>query len=218
MAQKRQVEPKYHRSEMFITFEGTEGSGKSTALHAIADALEHRGHAVLCTREPGAGSFGRSVRELLLHGEALSAWAEVFLFLADRAEHASRIIRPALEAGSVVLCDRFGDSTVAYQGHARGLPVEKLRELNQLATGGLSPNLTLLFDLEPSVGLARLADMDRLDQEPLSFHESVRQGFHLEVEHDPGRWVVIDASAPPDRAVSQALWAIQALLAKESSS
>lgn len=215
MAQKRIAEPKYHPREMFVTFEGTEGSGKSTALKAIADALERRGHTVVCTREPGAGTFGRSVRELLLHGEALSPWAELFLFLADRAEHADKVLRPALERGDVVLCDRYGDSTVAYQGHARGLPVENLRELNRLATGGLRPDLSLLFDIEPAIGLARLSAKDRLDGEPLSFHEAVRKGFHAEMSLDPGRWVVIDAAASPDQVVGQALWAIQAQLAKE---
>lgn len=216
MAQKPRAEPKYHPREMFITFEGTEGSGKSTALNAIADALERKGHTVVCTREPGAGAFGRSIRELLLHGDHLSPWAELFLFLADRAEHAAKVIRPALAQGAIVLCDRFGDSTVAYQGHARGLPIEKLRELNQFATDGLRPDLTLLFDLDPAIGLGRLSEKDRLDGEPLAFHEAVRTGFHLEMAEDLGRWELVDASLPPDQVIGQALRAIQGRLAKES--
>jgi len=195
-------------ASMFITFEGTEGSGKSTALAGIAHALRQRGLTVLCTREPGAGDLGASIRQALLFGGQLAPETELFLFLADRAEHTAKMIRPALERGETVLCDRYGDSTVAYQGHARGLSVERLRELNSMATRALRPDLTLLFDLEPSLGLARLAEKDRMDAEPIAFHEKVRAGFHEEMRLDPGRWVLMDAAQEPGEVLSRALEAV----------
>lgn len=193
---------------MFVTFEGTEGSGKSSALAAVAMALEGLGCKVVRTREPGAGELGKRVREALLHGENLTARAELFLFLADRSEHVAKIVSPALASGSVVLCDRYIDSTVAYQGHARGLPVELLRELNLYATQGLIPDLTLLFDLDPEVGLGRLSDPDRLDREPLEFHQKVREGFHIERAFDPERWVLIDASLQASEVANAAAKAV----------
>ena len=196
---------------MFITFEGSEGSGKSTALRVVAAHLENQGVEVMTTREPGGGSMGPRVREILLHGGDLDLRAEIFLFLADRAQHGAEVIRPALAAGKVVLCDRYADSTVAYQGHARGFDVERLREWNAIATGGLVPDLTLLFDLEPEIGLARIANKDRLDAEPLEFHRRVRQGFLAEVARDPGRWVTLDAAQPPAEVALAAIRAVDAV-------
>ena len=186
-----------------MTFEGTEGSGKSTALEAIAERLRSAGRAVVTTREPGAGEFGKAIREILLYGGELDPRAELFLFLADRAQHCADVVRPALADGEIVLCDRYIDSTVAYQGHARGLDIKEIRELNNSATVGLKPDLTLLFDLDVVIGLRRLKDQDRLDKEPLEFHQRVREGYLKEMENDPARWVKIDASQPADAVVEQ---------------
>jgi dTMP kinase len=194
---------------MFITFEGPEGAGKSTAIGRIADRLRQDGHEVITTREPGAGEVGKRIREILLHGETLDPKTELFLFLADRAQHVATLIRPAIEAGKVVLCDRFADSTVVYQGVARGLSREVTVPLNVLATGDLTPDLTLLFDVSPEVGLARVTDKDRLDAEPLEFHTAVRNGFLAEAKKDPNRWVVIDAERHPETVVEAALIAIR---------
>ncbi|MCH7945597.1 MAG: dTMP kinase [Armatimonadetes bacterium] len=190
---------------MFVTFEGPEGAGKSTALRAVAARLGDSGHEVVTTREPGAGEFGRAVREIMLHGEHLDPKAELFLFLADRAQHTAGTIRPALVAGKIVLCDRYADSTVVYQGHARGLDVAELRRLNDLATGGLVPDLTLLLDLDVQAGLDRQSGHDRLDSEPDAFHQKVREGYLSEAVRDTARWKKIDASQPPE-AVSELCW------------
>lgn len=193
---------------MFVTFEGPEGSGKSTALRSVAAGLRGRGVKVVETREPGAGEFGREVRRLLLDGDDLTPLAEVFLFLADRAQHVAMVVRPALAEGAVVLCDRHADSTVVYQGHARGGDLERLRDWNRAATGGLVPDLTLLLDLPVEVGLARLTDPDRLDREPVEFHQKVRAGFLVEVALEPGRWRTIDATQSPGAVAEQCLAAV----------
>lgn len=190
---------------MFITFEGPEGAGKSTAVEGLAGRLRSGGFEVLTTREPGAGAFGHSVREILLHGAEIDSKAELFLFLADRANHVAGIIRPALAAGKVVLCDRYADSTLVYQAYARGLDEAFARQGNDFATGGLRPDLTFLFDIEPEEGLRRLSAKDRLDGQPIDFHRRVRDGFLREAAADPGRWRVLDASAAPG-AVLQNCW------------
>lgn len=192
---------------MFVTLEGPEGAGKSTVAAALAERLRKQGHEVVATREPGEGEVGKAVRQTLLHGGSLQPLTELFLFLADRAEHVATMIKPALNRGAVVICDRFTDSTVVYQGYARGLNIDQLRELNTLATGAVKPDLTLLLDLDPSVGIARTKDKDRLDSEPLEFHEKVRLGFLQEAEHEAGRWRIIDASQPLD-AVIEACWEV----------
>lgn len=179
----------------FFTFEGPEGAGKTTVIAALAEWLRERGRAVCVTRQPGAAAGG-AIREILLHGEHLEPLAEVFLFLADRAQHVATVVRPALERGEVVLCDRYADSTVVYQGHARGLDRDRLRDWNEVATGGLVPDLTLLLDLPPEIGLARATKGDRLDRESLTFHQRVRQGFLAEAERQPARWRVVDARRP----------------------
>jgi dTMP kinase len=199
---------------VFVTFEGPEGSGKSTALRSVAAALRARGLAVVETREPGAGEFGAAVRRLLLHGGDLARLAEVFLFLADRAQHVTTVVRPALSRGETVLCDRHADSTVVYQGHGRGEDVGRLKEWNRAATGGLVPDLTLLLDLPVEVGLARLTDPDRLDREPIAFHQKVRAGFLAEAALEPGRWRTIDATQPPEVVAAECLAAVSERLAK----
>jgi dTMP kinase len=162
----------------FITFEGTEGSGKSTQLQLLADWLFSMLLPVVTTREPGgAGDLGAKVREILLSGIDVVPKAELFLFLADRAQHVATIVRPSLAAGSIVLCDRYVDSTTVYQGIARGMGLERAMELNRFATDDLLPDLTLLLDLPAEAGLARLDAKDRLDGEDIEFHRAVRDGF-----------------------------------------
>ncbi|MCG9896268.1 MAG: dTMP kinase [Fimbriimonadaceae bacterium] len=190
---------------MFITLEGPEGAGKTTILDGLRRELESRGRLVVPTREPGAGAFGTAIRQILLDGGEVAPTAELFLFLADRAQHVETLIRPSLEAGMVVLSDRYADSTVVYQGHARGMDLPLLRDLNRLATGGLQPDLTLLLDLDVSVGLARLTSRDRLAAEPAEFHLRVRAGFLAEAEREPERWAVIDAAAPAELVLERAL-------------
>lgn len=192
---------------MFVTFEGPEGAGKSTVIRALAEQLSP-GRQVLVTREPGDGPVGRQIREILLHGEHVEPRAELFLFLADRAQHVESIVQPALAAGALVLCDRYCDSTLVYQGYARGLDLNMLRNLNRMASGGLNPDLTLLLDLPPEIGLARQNAQDRLDREPIEFHRKVRNGFLEEAKLDPARYRVIDASQEVDRVVADCARAI----------
>jgi len=200
---------------VFVTFEGPEGAGKSTLIAALAVEFEQHGRRVVRTREPGATSFGTEVRRLLLEGDNLSAETELFLFLADRANHVQRTLLPALREGAVVLCDRYADSTLVYQGYGRGLDLAFLRRANEFATGGLRPDLTLLLDLDPEAGLARLDSKDRLDREPIEFHRRIRAGFLAETKLDPDRWILIDASAAPDRVLAQAKEAILRQLSGE---
>jgi dTMP kinase len=181
---------------MFITFEGPEGGGKSTLVRSIGAYLESQGRSVLSTREPGAGILGGQIRNLLLHGEGISAETELFLFLADRSHHVSTMILPALSEGKIVLCDRFSDSTRVYQGYARGLNDTFLKLGNDFATHGLEPDLTFLLDLDPEVGLSRIKNRDRLDAEPIEFHHKVREGFVSLCKSEPERWRLIDADQP----------------------
>lgn len=165
----------------------------------------------MLTREPGGCNLGRSLRSILLDGRTrgLSSRAELFLFLADRAQHVAEIVRPALEAGQIVLCDRYTDSTLAYQGYGRGLDTEYLRRLNDAATGGLAPDLTLLLDLPVRCGLGRAGERNRIkglvvsegrfDSESLDFHERVRTGYRALAEEEPERFAIIDAAQPPRR-------------------
>jgi dTMP kinase len=195
----------------FVTFEGGEGSGKSTQIQRLAARLRARGVDVLETREPGGPPLAERVRSLLLEpGNDPSAWSEAFLMEAARADVVGRVIVPALGSGRVVLCDRYGDSTLAYQGGGRGLDLDLLAAMNRAATGGLTPGLTLLFDLDPAVGLERRARApsatNRLDREPEEFHARVRTRFLALARSDPERWVVLDAAQAPDRLEAE-IWA-----------
>lgn len=200
---------------MFITLEGGEGVGKTTQQALLVERLRQEGHACLCTREPGGTALGKTLRELLLHGDPFSPLAELLLYAADRAEHVSKVIAPALAAGQVVVCDRFTDSTLAYQGYGRGLDLEKIRQLNHLATGGLQPHLTLWLDLPPEVGLARKASgpltrtgsCDKLEQEHLEFHRRVYQGFQALAAAEPQRIVRISAQGSPAEVAAR-LWSV----------
>jgi dTMP kinase len=188
---------------VFITFEGPEGGGKTTIIQRIAERLRGEGRAVVSTREPGSGSVGLQIREVLLNSGPIDPRCELFLFLADRANHVTTVVRPALDAGEIVLCDRYSDSTVVYQAHARGLEPMGIRELNAFATDTLAPDLTLLLDLDPEIGLKRITSKDRLDAEPIVFHRRVREGFLAEARREPQRWRIIDASKPVDQVEFQ---------------
>jgi dTMP kinase len=187
---------------MFITLEGPEGSGKSTQLRLLADFLRARGYSVVTTREPGGTSIGDQIRDILhdTANTAMSPTAEVLLYSASRAQLVAEVIRPALAAGHIILCDRYADSTMAYQGYGRGLDWAMLAELTAIATGGLTPDLTLLLDIDVAHGLARRREegeeMNRLDLEEAAFHERVRAGYHALAAADSSRWVIIDADRP----------------------
>jgi dTMP kinase len=189
---------------MFVTFEGPEGSGKTTLIQALADRLRIAGKTVLVTREPGAGEFGTQVRRLLLESGDITTLAELFLFLADRAEHIEKVVKPALKRGEIVLCDRHADSTVVYQGYARGGDIEQLRMLNSVATQNLKPDLTFLLDVSVEVGLARQTHADRIGAEATAFHEKVRQGYLSEAKLEPERFLVINAGMPAQDVLEQA--------------
>jgi len=189
---------------MFITFEGPEGSGKSTQIRLLAEFMRARGLSVEVVREPGGTPIGDQVRHVLhdTANTAMSPEAEVLLYSASRAQLVSQRIRPSLAAGRVVLCDRYADSTMAYQGYGRGLDLGMLAALTEIATGGLKPDLTLLLDLDVSAGLSRRRvrgeEMNRLDLEAVAFHERVREGYRLLANADPERWVRIQADRPVD--------------------
>jgi dTMP kinase len=195
----------------FIVLEGGEGAGKSTLARALAVRFRDAGHEVVLTREPGDTEAGEKVRELL-HLE-LATWAEVFAFLVARAQLVTKVIRPALERGAVVICDRYEASTFAYQGWGRGLDYDDLERVNRLATGGLEPNRVLFLDLPPSVGLARKGGEDEALQtgkEELAFHERVRAGYLSLMEEAPrGQWLRLDATQPPDEVAEQAWSALR---------
>ena len=181
-----------------IAFEGVEGAGKSTQLELLRRQLEGRGREVVVTREPGGTPVGERVRALLLDPEVeIHPRAEALLFAAARAELVERVIRPALERGAVVLCDRYLDSSLAYQGGARGLGRGPVEEVNRLATGGLLPDLVVLLDLDPADGLRRRqGDRDRIEAQDLEFHRRVREAFRALAAADPKRFAVVDAAAP----------------------
>jgi dTMP kinase len=187
----------------FITLEGVEGSGKSTQIRYLAEGLIHAGYRVLQTREPGGTSTAEAIRQILLTAsphEPVTPQAEALLILAARCQHVTHVIRPALERSTVVLCDRFSDSTFAYQGFGRGLDLQWLQAANAVATDGLTPDLTLVLDLPVSVGLARRqADrgpLNRLDRETKRFHRKVRRGFLTLAAQAPHRMTIVNANRP----------------------
>jgi dTMP kinase len=190
---------------LFVTIEGIEGAGKSTLAQALAAKLSDAGREVVLTREPGGTSIGDSIRALLLEsGEGMSNRTELLLFEAARAQHVDGVIAPAIERGAVVICDRFVDSSVAYQSGARGIDAGTVARLNEFATRGITPDLTILLDLPPRVGLARQRLTDRISAEGLAFHESVRQAYLALARAEPERIVVIGAAQGIDEVVRQA--------------
>lgn len=184
----------------FIALEGGEAAGKSTQEGLLARHLEDLGHVVVRTREPGGTPAAEAVREVVLNPEfaGLDARAEALLFAASRGEHAARVIRPAMAAGAVVVCDRFLDSSIAYQGVGRDLGIDRIRDLSLWATGGLVPDLTIVLDIDPVIGLARLTNPDRLEAEPLRYHQRVRAAFLQLASAEPQRYLVLDASDRPE--------------------
>jgi dTMP kinase len=183
---------------MFVTFEGVDGSGKSTQAKLLVDWLTAAGHDVLLTREPGGTPVGEAVRRLLLHGDAMEPWTEAALFAAARSEHVARAIRPALEAGRHVVCDRYLDSSVAYQGIGRGLGEGRVRELSLTVTGGLLPDRTFLLLVDPDVALGRGQEgPDRIEQEADGFRHRVDAAYRALAAAEPGRIVALDGSLPP---------------------
>lgn len=190
---------------MFITLEGIEGSGKSTQIPAIVNHLESKGYKCVVTREPGGTAVGGQIRAVLLNPEnkAMDPMAELMLYEADRAQHVSEVIRPSLKSGNIVICDRFCDSTVVYQGAARGIAPEIIERLNKLVLGEIEPDITFLLDLSPEKGLRRAwqqiengrrhENETRFEKETLRFHEKVRQGYLALAKKNPMRFKVIDA-------------------------
>jgi dTMP kinase len=193
---------------MFVVVEGIEGSGKSTLMHGLAECLRAEGNDVVATREPGGTPVGDAIRDIFLNRSiAISPLTESLLVSAARAQHVAEVIRPCLAQGRIVLCDRFTDSTLAYQGYGRGVDLESLRALSGIATGGIAPELVLLLDLPVSAARARMRERtgvtDRIESESDAFHERVRQGF-LELAGSLGHRV-LDGALPPDRLLEMAL-------------
>jgi dTMP kinase len=213
----------------FVTLEGIDGSGKSTVLNRLAEALSEQGYPVLATREPGGTAIGRSIRSVLLDVESagMSPLCEAFLYAADRAQHVSEVIRPALEASRLVLCDRFSDSTLVYQGAARGLDAAWLERLCSTAAGGLVPDKILLLDISVEEGLKRLARRRkaedtgrheaRFDEETIAFHRRVHAGYMARAEADKKRFIIIDASPSVEDVVRACIEALAPELASVGS-
>lgn len=186
---------------LFITLEGPEGAGKTTNRTWLAEQLEAMGHSLVLTREPGGTPLAEQIRDLLLdcNDEPVATDTELLLMFAARAQHLHQIIRPALEAGQIVLCDRFTDASYAYQGAGRGVPEQRIAQLEQFVQGELRPDLTLLFDLPVEVGMQRAqarGRLDRFEQEQHDFFQAVRQGYLQRAALEPQRFIVLDASRP----------------------
>jgi len=200
---------------LLVAFEGGEGSGKTTQARLVAIWLRELGYDVVTTHEPGATKIGMRLRALLLDTAhtGMSPKAEALMYAADRAEHVASVITPALDRGAVVITDRYVDSTLAYQGYGRDLPMDEIARFNWWATGGRTPDLTVLLDMDPMAGLSRRArSADRLEAEPTEFHLRVRAGFLDLARRDPGRYLVLDAARPPDQITIQIQDRIRELL------
>ena len=203
---------------MFVTFEGLDGSGKTTQIQRAAAYLRAEGHDVLLTREPGGTAIGDQIRAILhdLGNAEMHPRAELLLYNASRAQLVAQVLRPHIEAGGLVLCDRFYDSTLAYQGYGHGLDLDALRAVVTFATGGLRPDLTILLDITPEEGLRRRRqaslfgeEWNRLDDMALDFHRRVYSGYHALAQAEPARWAIVDASGSPEDVTAK----VRALLA-----
>ncbi|AEE44622.1 dTMP kinase [Cellulomonas fimi] len=184
---------------LFVSFEGGDGAGKSTQSRLLAQWLRAQGREVVLTREPGGTTLGQTLRDAVLHGEHVDARTEALLYATDRAHHVASLVRPALERGAVVVTDRYLDSSVAYQGTGRELGADEVENLSLWATRGLLPALTVLLDLDPDVGRARLTSApDRLESEGDDFHRRTRLAFLDRASADPDRWLVLDATRAPE--------------------
>lgn len=184
------------KNGLFITFEGADGSGKTTQLNKVKAFLETKGYDVVTTREPGALDIGQKIRNILLHHEGIVADScEMFLFLADRAQHVETFIKPALKQGKIVLCDRHTDSTIAYQGYGRGQDINLLKDLNKIAVNGLTPDITLLFDVSTQTAQQRVGnEKDRMESIGIEFHQKVRNGYLSLQKENPNRIKLINAN------------------------
>ena len=205
----------------FITLEGVEGSGKTTQAATLADALRNEGRAVIVTHEPGDTRAGEAIRKIFLDPEiSLDIASELLLVLADRAQHVREKLRPGVEAGNVVISDRYSDSTVAYQGYGRGFDLPLLRQLNQLATAGMIPDLTIVLDCPAEVGIARTRErvkgkphkFDRFESEMLEFHRRVREGFLAAAKGEPERVKIIDSQQSYETVTAEILAAVHQLI------
>jgi dTMP kinase len=194
---------------LFITLEGSEGCGKSTQARALWQRLVRRGIPALLTHEPGSTTLGNRLRYVLkrrLH-DKISSLSELFLFAACRAQIVDEVIRPGLEQGKVVICDRFSDSTMAYQGYGRGLNLETIEEINDLATGDVKPHLTILLDIPADTGLSRKTSplQDRFEAEEIAFHRRVRDGYLEMAAAEPERWLIVDGNLPRSE-IGKIIW------------
>lgn len=191
---------------MFVTFEGLDGSGKSTQVQLLRRALEAEGREVVTAREPGQTALGEKIRDLVLHDASMTPWAEALLYAASRAEVVVEVVRPALDRGADVLLDRYLDSSIVYQGIGRGLGVDEVLEVNLLATGGLLPDRTFVLAVDPGASLARVgAKPDRIEREDTAFHERVAAGYDRLASLFPDRVVLLDGSLDPDAIASRIL-------------
>jgi len=191
----------------FIAFEGGEAAGKSTQEALLAARLVEAGREVVRTREPGGTPAGEAIREVVLNPRftGLDARAEALLFAASRGDHAAQVIRPALRRGAIVVCDRYVDSSIAYQGVGRGLGIERIRELSMWATHSLVPDLTVLLDIDPAIGLSRVTNPDRLESESLDYHRAVRQAYLDLALAEPHRYLVLDGAGAREQ-VADRIW------------
>jgi len=190
---------------LFITFEGGEGSGKSTQARVLYRRLLKMGILALLTHEPGGTPLGKQLRRWLKEEREIDPQTELLLFNASRAQLVSQVIRPALQSGTIVICDRFADSTTVYQGYGRGLDFALVEAVNNIATKGLRPDLTILLDVTVEEGLDRKSLRDRFEREETAFHQRVRQGYLEMAKREPGRWLVIDASLPR-KEITRIIW------------
>ena len=196
---------------MFISFEGIEGSGKTTQIQGVYDCLRQKGHDVIVTREPGGSNIGRQIRSILLDSKnkGLNSLSELLLYMADRAQHLDEIVKPGLSSGKVILCDRYYDATIAYQGYARGLDIDLITQLHGIAFADYKPDMTFLLDLPPETGLGRAwrqiengqraGTETRFEEEALDFHRRVREGYLALAQLESQRFRIIDASGPQER-------------------
>ena len=197
---------------LFITLEGPEGSGKTSAIKLVREALEQMGHEIIMTREPGGTPISEQIRNVILDKDntAMDPRTEALLYAASRRQHLVEKIWPALKEGKIVFCDRYLDSSLSYQGHARGLGIDDILKVNEYATEGTYPHITFLFDIDPELGLERInknkdREVNRLDVEKLSFHQKVREGYLILSKRFPDRYIVIDASKPLEEVSSNVL-------------
>ncbi|ALM27216.1 MULTISPECIES: dTMP kinase [Bacillus] len=208
-------------SGMFITFEGPEGAGKTTVIRKVYEEMERQGYAVMATREPGGIDIAEQIREVILNEKntKMDAKTEALLYAAARRQHLAEKVEPALKRGETVLCDRFVDSSLAYQGYARGLGIEEVKSINDFAINGTMPQMTIYFSITPEEGLKRIdanqgREKNRLDMETLNFHQMVREGYEHLIAQSPERFRVVDASQPVQDVFNEVFQLIQDTLKK----